>query len=93
MDEQHTGMQRYNGKDGECYAAKITLAEPADVPGRPGCVRVVLGEVDKEMTIIPEWVDLHKPEVGGYFFVRAGVKGASFMAANDFESRNKRIGE
>ena len=92
MDDQHTGFPKYIG-DGECYAAKITFVETRDFPEMPGCLFVLLGDVGKEMTVMPKWARENNPEVGGYFVIRNGIVGAQFIPAGDFESRFTKVGE
>ena len=65
---------------------KITQATPYDIPGRPGCMKVELGEIGKRANLLADWVQKHNPQVGGYFVVNENCS-AIYMPAVEFEGK------
>ena len=52
----------------EVQAGKITGIAPND---EAGWTPLLLGDIDAEIRVSPEWREKHKPEVGGYYVVYA----------------------
>mgnify|MGYP001593851256 CR=1 FL=1 len=69
MAASKTGLPRYVSKDGkEIFAARITKITPYDQAGSPpGSMVLHLGELDKKVNMVGQWVREHLPQVGGYF--------------------------
>ena len=67
-------------------AAKITALHTSGT----GAPYLVLGEIGGIVSVLPDWYEKHKPEVGGYYVVyEDGYK--SFSPAEPFEAGYTRV--
>lgn len=89
-------LPRYANEFGsQVFAGKITRMEPCAwaQTTHPGAQTLWLDELDAKADMIPAWVNVHQPSVGGYLVVSDDADGTTrctFQDASAFELNYRR---
>lgn len=93
MSASSTRLQEYTNGKKSVFASKITAVDPFTEPhAPPGSMTLIFTKADGRETrshLVGAWVDVNKPQVGGYFVVEDDSEGrmsCRYMDAASFET-------